>query len=264
VNAITFSNDKQLSHLYLEPGIHVVKGSGYVVIRKPITIYGAGRGITIVKGAFKIKGKKVVDEKVTLAGMTVQDEHHYGLYAYNCLFFHCDRVHFDQCGCGVAVGNTNGKLSNCQITESKLSGVLIEKHSHVEIDGVETKIEMNGTVGGRHWYGLKAETPTSFVHLRLPLTLTMIAVNNYSGGNWKMNRHRNKRSLIEDGDAGMKKYVSTPADDVIVVGSVLDSKQEFERKEGIARMLGVEIGEIVSVYYYHYYCCGILRLCYIM
>jgi hypothetical protein len=201
VNGLKELAANRSKHMYLEAGTHVVtpyrneygNDRHCILIEEPMTISGAGRGKTFVKGGgFLIRGflsgsknsflsgngesyyiepdvdkrkrqrkgkrkgkgtrkgkrKEIQKEeqkrstkwgklrsavmrtnpqeeeqekkKVTLLDMTVQMSDSGGLNGLQGLFFHCIRMHFDQCGrFGVYANATNGRLFNCQVTQSQ-------------------------------------------------------------------------------------------------------------------------------------------------
>ena len=268
-----------MNYMYLQEGNHIVTDDHpYVLIDEPMTITGAGRKKTYVKGGgFQIFGKRE-DGEVILTDMTVCNAKMNGLHGLrgvHFLSFHCIRMHFDLCNnyAVVAYGGTSGRLSNCQVTRSKKSGVVVscgdgndgdsnssgtysrsnrssstKDGSTIDIEGEETKIEMNNTRVsaketrteaaakklGMHLstdvhvnyvnFGLKAATPNSSIHLVFPLTKESItAGGNYGGRNW------GGSGTIQDG--------------------ARDS-----RKEVIARWLGVKTADEVVSYMYSFCC----------
>jgi hypothetical protein len=95
-------------------------------------------------------------------------------------------MHFDQCGGdGVCASSTKGRLTNCQITQSKNSGVVSTNNSTIDIEGEETMIEKNNTSGDSYEYGLRADSSFSFsppfIHILSPLTKESISKNNQNG-----------------------------------------------------------------------------------
>ena len=161
----------------MEPGIHILTTPVKISV-EGVTISGAGRGITFVQGhGFKIKGKK--GKKCTLMDITVQKTKWSGLSGEKGMSFDCLRMHFDQCGHGVVALYTKGRLTNCQITRSYLSGVCSINNSTIDIEGEETMIEKNNTYGSSNDYGLK--TWSSFIHILSPLTKESISKNNQNG-----------------------------------------------------------------------------------
>jgi hypothetical protein len=171
---------KGIKEIFLEPGVHILTKKLIIVnITEEVTISGAGRGITFVQGwGFKIKGKK--GKKCTLMDITVQKTKKSGLFGNERMSFDCFRMHFDQCTWGVDASNTKGRLTNCQITQSKKSGVASRKNSTIEIKGEETMIEKNNTSGHSGCYGLAASS-SSFIHILSPLTKESISKNNQNG-----------------------------------------------------------------------------------
>ena len=201
------ANKQFIQHIYLEAGTHVVIGD-YLLIEQPMTITGAGRGFTFVQGGgFKIQGveNKDIDNDVhvyetkdcndlmemktsltypvILRDMTVHETTECGLYGDSGMFFHCARMHFDHCGrYGVGLISTKGKLTNCQVTSSTLSGIASYKQSVIEIDGKETQIEHNVTSGSDNHYELKAYHSSSSIYLLPPLTKDCVVPGSGGGG----------------------------------------------------------------------------------
>jgi len=177
---------KGIKHIYLEPGVHIL--TGLVRITEDVTISGAGRGITFVQGngfliKRSLKGNK--GKRCTFMDITVQKTEQAGLNGYHGMPFDCLRMHFDQCGCGVVACYTKGRLTNCQITQSKKSGVY-SYYGTIEIEGKETTIEKNNTSGKSYYhkwedYGLRAHSSSSFIHILSPLTKESISKNNQNG-----------------------------------------------------------------------------------
>ena len=192
---------KGITDIYLEPGVHIL--TKRLNISEEVTISGAGRGITFVQGGgFSITGKK--GKKCTLMDFTVQKTEEHGLNGYCGMSFDCLRIHFDQCGNyqrhkrktkrgghGVIATATKGRLTNCQITQSKESGVYSHDKSTIEIEGEETMIEKNYTIGNvarrretgkgdEYQYGLKTWS-SGIIHILSPLTKESISKNNHNG-----------------------------------------------------------------------------------
>jgi hypothetical protein len=169
---------KGITDIYLEPGVHILTKRG--TISEEVTIIGAGRGITFVQGwGFEIKGKK--GKKCTFMDITVQKTKYHGLFGKEGMSFDCLRMHFDQCGqYGVYAYTTKGRLTNCQITQSRVCGVLSSSNSTIDIEGEETMIEKNNTSGDDDVGGLKA-FPSSFIHILSPLSKESLSKNNRNG-----------------------------------------------------------------------------------
>ena len=171
---------KGIKNIFLEPGVHIL--TKRLNITEEVTISGAGRGITFVQGrGFKIEGEK--GKKCTFMDITVQKTEGRGLCGWKGMSFDCLRMHFDQCGgYGVLAQDTKGRLTNCQITQSKYSGVFSSSDSTIEIEGEETMIEKNNTSGRSDMYGLEAKYDTSsFIHILSPLTKESVSKNNQNG-----------------------------------------------------------------------------------
>lgn len=170
---------KGITDIFLEPGVHTL--TSILFITQEVTISGAGRGITFVQGyGFKIKGKK--GKKCTFMDITVQKTERTGLNGQSGMSFDCLRMHFDQCGgTGVYAYDTKGRLTNCQITQSKRSGVCSGSNGTIEIEGEETMIEKNNTSGKSCYYGLDARNSSSFIHILSPLTKEFISKDNQNG-----------------------------------------------------------------------------------
>ena len=101
--------------------------------------------------------------------------------------FDCRRVNFDQCGsCGVNGGvATKGRLTNCQVTNCEGCGIHSQAYSTVEIEGEETRINNNCTLGDSLDYGLRAyssSSSTGIIHLLSPLTKEDVSKNHMGGG----------------------------------------------------------------------------------
>jgi hypothetical protein len=169
-----------LNNIHLLEGTHIVTGN-YVKFEVPMTVSGDGREKTFVEGGgFIIKGKR--DQHCTFFDLTIQKTDLVGLYGSNGMSFDCRRVKFDKCGDnGVYACNTKGRLTNCQITQSKYSGVLSYGYSTIEIEGEETMIEKNNTSGESDVGGLAAWDSSSFIHILSPLTKESISKNNQNG-----------------------------------------------------------------------------------
>jgi hypothetical protein len=169
---------KGITQIHLEPGIHIL--TKIVLITEEITMSGAGRGITFVQGkGFQIEGEK--GKKCTFLDFTVHMTEGRGLYGDAGMSYDCLRMHFDQCGGhGVSAYDTKGILTNCQITQSRYSGVF-SYDSTIEIEGEETMIEKNNTKGESGWYGLNAYDFSSAIHILSPLTKESISKNNQNG-----------------------------------------------------------------------------------
>ena len=165
-----------------------------VLFEVPMTVSGAGREKTFVEGGgFRIKGENK-DQHCTFLDLTIQKTKEDGLLGcegrmqgYGGMSFDCRRVKFDKCGrWGVCVGgSTKGRLTNCQLTNCKQSGVYCsDTAGTIEIEGEESRINNNCTDGDSGDYGLEAYTSSSIIHLLSPLTKEDVSTNNNGGGNY--------------------------------------------------------------------------------
>ena len=190
---------KGLFHIHLYDGVHTISGSSgkggsgstaaaaaaaYVTFTHPMTISGAGKGKTFVKGGgFLILGR-AGKKQFHILDMTITQTKEHGLKGQNGLAFDCLNIHFDQCGqCGVFVEDTNGRLTNCQVTNCIESGIVSYSNSLVEIEGEETKIESNVKSQNVKEYGLSSLDSTSSINILAPLTKELISTKNQGGGN---------------------------------------------------------------------------------
>ena len=172
------------SVLFIEEGNYRGEG-GYVTMKKPLSMYGAGCGKTTLVGVglsiegnksdgiveiqdLKIKGGEreglVAFEgmKVIMRGCTIEECEDYGMYAYGADIT-CDDLQVIGCG---------------------WSGVCAVDNATITLSGQSTSIQGNGTKGRSSSYGLDAYNSSSSIHLVPPLTKEQISKNNGGGGNW--------------------------------------------------------------------------------
>ena len=77
-------------------------------------------------------------------------------------------------------------MSNCQVSHSKASGVLVID-GLITINGSGTSIHNNVTGGRSNDYGLLTSSSygsSSSIHLVSPLTKERVSINNGGGGNY--------------------------------------------------------------------------------
>jgi len=169
-------------------GTHIVTDI-YVLFKAPMTVSGDGREKTFVEGGgFHIEGER--DQHCTFIDLTIQKTEDVGLCGEFGMSFDCRRVKFDKCGAyGVSACNTKGRLTNCQVTNCKNSGIV--SYGTIEIEGEESRINNNCTGGNSDDYGLYATSTTikeitnySIIHLLSPLTKEDVSTNNNGGGNY--------------------------------------------------------------------------------
>jgi len=179
--------EKGLKNIHLMTGTHIVTDNNYndlpyVVFAQPMTVSGDGREKTFVKGGgFKIIGRILC----TFIDLTIHKTKEDGLYGDCGMIFDCRRVKFDNCGAyGVRAVFTIGRLTNCQVTNCTMSGILSSSDSTIEIEGEESRINNNCTNGESFYYGLDAHNSSSIIHLLSPLKKEDVTTNNNSGGTY--------------------------------------------------------------------------------
>jgi hypothetical protein len=158
----------------------------YLSITYPMKIIGAGQDNTFIQGGgFDIQGTKEEGKNVGLKDMTISETSGSGLDAENGLSFLCKDMTFTQCGgSGVSTLNTKGRLINCVTTQCGYSGISCGRNALIELKGVQTKVDGNGTSGEYDFYGLDAWDTSSRIHLLFPLTKESVSTNNHGGGNY--------------------------------------------------------------------------------
>jgi len=184
------------SVLFIDEGEYSAEGN-YITMKKPLAMYGAGRGLTTLVGAgLEIEGNKTdgiveiedltikgagdnglsaeAGMNVIMRGCTVEDCKWEGVYAYGA-DISCDDLQVVGCGNSGVSAWTHyehaDRVDNATIT----------------LSGQGTTIQGNGTTGYNDSYGLHTEDPSSSIHLVRPLTKEQISTNNRNisnGGNW--------------------------------------------------------------------------------
>jgi hypothetical protein len=153
-----------------------------------MTVSGDGREKTFVEGAgFMIKGEE--DQHCTFFDLTIQKTKVSGLYGNGGMSFDCRRVKFDKCGRnGVYANCTKGRLTNCQVTYCKYSGIVSWGPALIELEGSQTKVHGNITNANpyedRAEYGLQTSGSSGTIHLLFPLTKESVSTNNFNGNNY--------------------------------------------------------------------------------
>ena len=155
-----------------------------VLITCPMSFHGAGQNKTILQlHGIQIQGtKKEIKKRVNMQGMTMKGSSGSGLYASNGLSFLCKDMTFTHCGqFGVCANKTKGRLINCVITQCMLSGIYCRRNALIELEGDQTKVDGNVTLGGSYNYGLNTFDTSSRIHLLYPLTKESVSTNNNNG-----------------------------------------------------------------------------------
>jgi len=165
--------------LLIENGVYDV-GHEVVDINIPISIIGESREHCIVMGGLKLKGKKKDD--INVSNLTLRESNGYGVCGYNGASIHLDNVSVENSGgCGVHVvvwGTKRSTMKNCNISQSKYSGLRVGDGGFMTISGNATTIHHNCTNEIRYGYGLHRLDLSSSILLVSPLTKEMISTNN--------------------------------------------------------------------------------------
>ena len=172
------------SVLFIEEGEHR-EGEKYVVVEKPLSMYGAGCGETTLVGVgLKIKGNKS-DGIVEIQDLTIKGGEGDGLVAYEGMKVIMKGCTIEECGmCGVYAYEADITCDDLQVIGCGESGVSAVDNATITLSGHGTSIQGNGTRGRSDEYGLYAYNSSSSIHLVPPLTKEQISKNNGGGGNW--------------------------------------------------------------------------------
>jgi len=177
------------SVLFIEEGEYEEsKGRSYVTIKKPLSIYGAGRGKTTLVGVgLLIKGRYQSDGIVEIEDLTIKGGKGQGLSVEEGMNVRIKRCSFLHCqGCGLIAQGSNISCNDLQVVGCSKSGVCASMNATITLSGEGTSIQGNVTTGRSAYYGLEAEESgvQSVIHLVVPLTKEQISTNNGGGGNW--------------------------------------------------------------------------------
>ena len=184
------------SVLFIDEGEYSAEGN-YITMKKPLAMYGAGRGLTTLVGAgLEIEGNKT-DGIVEIEDLTIKGAGDNGLSAeagMNVIMRGCS---IEQCQWeGVYAYGADISCDDLQVVGCGNSGVSAWTHyehadrvdnATITLSGQGTTIQVNGTTGYNDSYGLHTEDPSSSIHLVRPLTKEQISTNNRNisnGGNW--------------------------------------------------------------------------------
>jgi hypothetical protein len=155
--------------------------------------------------------------------------------------FDCRRVKFDKCEYGVYACDTKGRLTNCQVTNCRISGIVSYEYSTIEIEGEETRIHNNCTDGESGDYGLNACKSSSIIHLLSPLTKDDVSTNNNGGQNY------GGKGTIETVNLLMKEKAAKATQEKTAESA--KAVNDVRVKAEIATKLGVAVDKIVSYLY---------------
>ena len=182
------------SVLFIEEGEHR-EGGDYITMKKPLSMYGAGRGETTLVGVgLWIQGNKS-DGIVEIQDLTIKGGERHGLWACEGMKVIMRGCTIEECGySGVVARGADITCDDLQVIgcgESGVSAWISATRSlsgwisaTITLSGHGTSIQGNGTRGSSDHYGLNASSSSSSIHLVPPLTKEQISKNNGGGGNW--------------------------------------------------------------------------------
>ena len=156
----------------------------YVIVKKPLSIYGAGCGKTTLVGVgLKIQGNKS-DGIVEIEDLTIKGGEGAGLIASRGMNVIMRGCSVEDCqSYGVAAQGADISCDDLQVVGCGMSGVYAEYTATITLSGQGTSIQRNVTKGESNYYGLYTWSCSS-IQLVLPLTKEQISNNNGGGGNW--------------------------------------------------------------------------------
>jgi parallel beta-helix repeat protein len=180
--AVIVAKEQGIGCLLLECGVHDEKGER-VVIDFPLKVVGQDKDDVKIRAGLKITGKK--EEDVFFTDLTVTGANYNGICGDQGAAMHLKNVCVEKCGrYGVVVySTTRNTMTDCNVNNNKLSGVLVWNGGRMVIDGSETTIHHNVTGGDSDRYGLETYDSSSSIHLK-SLTKESISTNNGGGGNY--------------------------------------------------------------------------------
>jgi len=187
-NALKEAKENGIKEIFLENGVHTIEiysnwgAENSVRIDFPVTIIGESKdGCTIIGGLW-VTGKK--EDDVNVKTLTISQSKKKGVYGDGGMSFHLFNLNIEKSWHGVYVLRTKrNTMSNCQVSHSKESGVLVNGGGLITMNGSGTSIHNNVT-GGDSWeYGLNTFLSSS-IHLVSPLTIESVSINNGGGGNY--------------------------------------------------------------------------------
>jgi len=181
-NALFEAKRYDIDQIFLENGVHDEQGAS-VVVDFPITIIGESKDGCIIIGGLQMKGKREND--VTVKHLTISQSKRQGVDGSGGMSFHLFHLNIEKSeGNGVVVSDTKrNTMSNCQVSHSKESGVLVYE-GLITMTGSGTSIHNNSTGGSSSEYGLHTWDSSCSIHLVSPLTKESVSINNGGGGNY--------------------------------------------------------------------------------
>ena len=181
-NALKNAKENGISVIFLENGVHDEQGKE-VVIDFPITIIGESKDGCIIIGGLEMNGKK--EDNVNVKHLTISQSKGNGVTGYRGMSFHLFHLNIEKSeySCVVVYDTKRNTMSNCQVSHSKVSGVLVNG-GLITINGNSTSIHNNNTDGFDDAYDLDSINSFSSIHLVSPLTIESVSINNGGGGNY--------------------------------------------------------------------------------
>ena len=172
------------SVLFIEEGEYVGVRGYPVKMKKPLSMYGAGRGKTTLIGvSLSIEGNKS-EGIVEIEDLTIKGVKEDGLCADEGMKVIMRGCSVEDCeGIGVFAEGADISCDDLQVVGCGLSGVWANGTATITLSGQGTSIQRNVTNGDSDSYGLDA-TNSSSIHLVLPLTKEEISPDNGGRGNW--------------------------------------------------------------------------------
>ena len=131
-------------------------------MKKPLSIYGAGRGkTTLFRVGLKIKGKKG-DGIVEIEDLTIKGGEQSGLVALNGMNVIMRGCSVEDCrNHGVFVNGADITCDDLQVVGCGWSGVKASNTATITLSGQGTSVQGNGTKGSSSYYGLHANSSIS-------------------------------------------------------------------------------------------------------
>jgi len=171
------------SVLFIEKGDYGGEGN-FIMMKKPLSIIGAGRGMTTLVGiGLRIEGNKSAGI-VEIEDLTIKGVKEDGLCADEGMKVIMRGCSVEDCeGIGVFAEGADISCDDLQVVGCGLSGVWANGTATITLSGQGTSIQRNVTNGDSDSYGLDA-TNSSSIHLVLPLTKEEISTDNGGSGNW--------------------------------------------------------------------------------
>ena len=177
-------------------GAEGARSGRYLTVKKPLSMYGAGRGKTTLVGVgLFIQGNKT-NGIVKIEDLTIKGGEGHGLCARGGMNVIMREISIVVCQReGVLAQGVNVTCNNLQVIGCGGSGVFASTNATIILSGESTSIQGNGTREDSSSYGLNAydfcftkkknrSLFSSNIHLVHPLTKEEISTNNGGGRNW--------------------------------------------------------------------------------